>query len=222
MASTILHFLQNKNNFSSIKYTAKIIYILLFIFICSCVSTKRLQNSGYKDTIRQFLLAKNSSEVIFLAEKYHYILQDRGKYLQGLLFSKYRYLLRIDPSASSLTLHDNNIIEANLTLTLNTTKPPLDAARYFIAKGFKDYSGQELFIKIKFYGKRYLPNKNFRTRTFSLNRAYTLKVIDQSPDAKKRKAVLTPLTMGVDATLFLGRLIVAPICDTCDVFGKRQ
>lgn len=196
----------------------KIIFSFFLIFLSACTITNRMWSSGYEDNIRSFLVTNNGNKVVFLSNDFHYILDDNSKFLSEILHSKFRYLIYFDMEHSKIVLHENNEIEANLAIKLKTNRPSADIYYYFKRKGFLEDKNRHLFAKAQFHGKRYLAKRHIMKHSRSLNRSYQINVVNVDKKSRATKTALTPITLGLDASLFLGKILLAPLCDTCDLF----
>lgn len=210
-------------------------YLLLLIFLissCEIDGTKRLwsRNWSYRDYINSFLISEDGTTIVFVGEKYHYVLIDKSEIIKDLLTWNGRKKLIIHTS-NFIAGFDNSIeLEANISsVPTNFTN---DESNFLRKVGFSE-ANKRFFKNIKLNGKRYLPRSGVDYNKFSsLSKKISIDVKYNSYGQVMLKTALTPLTVTSDTisltadlslyTLFLTlfitpQVVLYPVC----VFGRE-
>ncbi len=187
------------------------IFLALF-FLASCTLTQKLWNPSYEETVGRFMISKDGKYVVFLGKNYHYVFSDNSNIAKDLLLSPYRFLLSIDSLETSMKLSRSNDLEANIVIKPNVGKLDPVASQQFYDFGFRYNSNHELSLQIKLYGKRYLADRDLSNSASPLNRQYSIKIYEEiSTSGKIKKAAITPITLTIDATLLIGKILLVPL-----------
>ena len=188
-----------------------IIFLLLF-FVTSCTLTQKLWHPSYEDTVGRFMISQNGEYVVFLGKNYHYVFNDNSNIVKDLLFSPYHFLLSIDSIETHIKLSRSNDLEANIVVKPNVGELDPIASQQFYNFGFRYNSDHELALRIKLYGKRYFADRDFSDIASPLNRQYSIKIYEEISTTKKiENAALTPITLTIDATLTIGKILLLPL-----------
>ena len=201
---------------------------------------KESVNTSYKDIIVSFYISKTGHEIVFLGEKYHYIL-DQGSYeFAELLKSKEMLNLKQKNFEinAELDTDDNRVIKLNISSIIpsselsNTQKNWL-ATHKFIPRDKPIYVGQvpdPLYVSSPTYrnitvyqksfliiGKRYIANKELNNKAIKLKQARQLHIRGHiyQDVSKLKKIAMTPLTLGGDTALNIivvgGNILIIPL-----------
>ncbi len=189
----------------------KLILSLALLLLVSCTLTQKLWHPKYEEKIEKFLVSQDGRYVVFLGNEYHYVLSDDRNIVKNLLFSPHRFLMFIDSENTSIKLSQSNDVEASIVVKISILSPEPELAHDLIVLGFNYESATELALRMKLYGTRYLARQNLSYGAGSLNHPYLIKVYkDVSADKKIGKVMLTPITLTIDATLLIGKVLLFP------------
>ena len=169
-------------------------------------------NPYYEEKVGRFMLAQNGEFVAFLGKDYHYILDDNSGIIKGLLFSQYHYLMYIASNETYIKLSRTNDLVAYITIKLTTGNIDSIIESDLANLGFEHNSDGVMSLKIQLEGKRYSAGNNFPDEVaFPLNNKYSIKIYEDISSTKKvEKAMLTPITVTIDATLLIGKILLIP------------
>ena len=158
------------------------------------------------------MLAQNGEFVAFLGNDYHYILNDNSGLVKALLFSQYHYLMYIASNETYIKLSPANDLTAYITIKLTTGNIDSIIERSLANLGFAVNDDGVMSLKIQLEGKRYLAGNNFiPEKGMLLNNKYSIKIYEGISSSKKvEKAMLTPITATIDATLLIGKILLVP------------
>lgn len=160
------------------------------------------------------MLSQNGRFVVFLGQKYHYVLSDNSGLVTSLLSSQYRRIMYIDSEETYLKTSLTNDLEAYVSIKLKTANINDSIEREMAGYGFaKNFDRGIMSLKIKLKGTRYSAGENFSflASSSALNRKYIIKVYeDISSTNKAQKAMLTPITVTADAVLLIGKILLVP------------
>ena len=193
------------------KNKIKILCILTAAFLSSCTITKGLWNRSYNETFKQFLVSNDGKLVVFLGKNYHYIFSDESGVMKELLFWGRRDLVFVDVEKTSLEVDEKNDVIGYVTIESFYTKLPRKEEIFLESIGFRAQESKPLALRIKLVGTRYLPRDDLGYYLPHLDRTYTVLVkYPVSLSKKIAKAALTPITVAADATILIGKVILAP------------
>jgi len=189
-----------------------ILLLIFFFFVSSCGITQKMWNPYYKDTITGFMLSQDGQFVVFLGNEFHYILNDNSGIIKRMLYSPCRALMYVSASNTYMNLSQSNDLDAYVTIKLIKADVGSFAERELYSLGFIKGSDGVLTLQIKLTGKRYLVNRNLPISAFSLNNKYSIKIYEEVSSSKKiEKAMLTPITLTIDAILSIGKVLLVPL-----------
>jgi hypothetical protein len=191
----------------------KIHYFLLcclFLFNTSCITKYLWSDEVYYETINQFLLGADGRYVVLIGPDYHYILTDERGIFQKILALKQENTLWINPEKSYLKLDENNEIKGYLTIDGPFGLLPVEDAGTLMSLGFRPNKKDEVTIKIELSGRRY--SARYLGQAIRANTSYKIPIryYDSSTAKDIGKAAITPITVGVDAVLLIGKIIILP------------
>ena len=201
--------------------------------------TKGLWESGgsvrgsYHDEIVSFYISPKNSTVIFMSDKYHYILnQNTDNFIEIL---KNREFINLQQENLTIypTLHidEKNRINVNIYISFNEKKITENQRVFLIKHGFtRGYDMKELQAQIgqkvprssntilymnnyTTNGTRYLANREVNSRAYKLKQPLFLKFDTHKKEGTvtAEKILMTPLAVVADAGLVLAGVIVLPI-----------
>ncbi len=180
--------------------------------IIPCSLTSSLWYSSYEETFEYFLINRNGSMIVFLGDRFHYVMQDRTGIMKKLLIWPKKKLLFINTEKSKLNLDLKNNVDGYVTIESFYNNISARDERFLYSLGFrKEDKYTPLRLRLKVSGKRYLPRADLGYNLPGFNRKYTMKVYYDSHLAGKiGKAALTPVTVAADATIIIGNVLLLP------------
>ncbi len=193
--------------------TKKIFYITLLLFLTtSCVTKYLWGNRKYEERINSILVGENGRYVVLVGQQYHYILTDRSQILNRILLLKQSQILTVNPKKTNIHLDSNNNISGMITMTGPFNMLPLEDMSALTSMGIKPDGNDDVSIKIKVSGRRYAArfiNADLARgdKSFVVTVTYN-KDSDLATDVGK--VAITPLAVGLDAVIFVGKAVVYP------------
>ncbi len=186
--------------------------LLLSIFILtSCKITKSLWQPYYTDKIHDFVTTKGGGQIAFLGQKYHYIFDDRNGVMKRLLFWTQHDLLYIDLKKTRLQLNGFNDISGYVEVKTASPNLRVKDVAYLERLGFVRERGTHWSGRVFVSGKRYAP-KAGNYKLYSLGNEYTVKIYypvgDENKLKQAGKILISPITITLDAILWLGNKVV--------------
>jgi hypothetical protein len=165
----------------------------------------------YEEKISQFLLGADGRYVVLIGSEYHYILTDANGTLQKILSLRQEKTLIINPRKSHLKLDSNNEIKGYLTIEGPFSILPMEDIGTLTSLGFRPNKDDEVVIKINLNGRRYSA-RNLGQALTSSNTTYKIPISynDSSFAKDVGKAAITPIAVGVDAVLLIGKIVLLP------------
>ncbi len=196
----------------------RIAIILCLFSINSCTITALWGKNYYKDTVNQFLISEDGSQVIFLGKKYHYIFYDNSNIIKALLSWKNRQKLQ-------LIISEFNVISSDIDVLINlkiidNKKLEHDAQIHTSSEDISFLKNLEftkndnnIFEKnLLLKGTRYRPKPNVNYNTNSLSKTYILNIHDDGfIDNVWKKIAFTPIAVANDAILISGSVVLSAI-----------
>jgi nitrogen fixation-related uncharacterized protein len=189
-------------------------FVLIFltiygIFFVGCTQLVWQMDDGiyedYNDTINSFLMTDDSSKIIFVSSKYHYIFNNNDKELIYLLQHRDKISVKFDLKGGDYYVHTDviNTIDAHFVASINIRK----TEKVFIDTIIKDprcsIHEKENNIGVFFTlpGVRYLSNPQINDKLEPLEKPITLKITQTHKDksATFHKILATPLLVVGDA-----------------------
>ncbi len=196
-------------------------------------------NNPYTDTIISFYINKNSSQIAFIGEKYHYILNDHRQEFSQLMevkdflnLSQKNLKIHTQTFEKRPQLHthidvkfDKNSVTKKQISWLRSHKftpvllPPKEGDLVRFNAHPTDDEILAYSREFNLEGKRYFANSKVNNKLQKLNRPLTLKidesVQDREPTALEEavkvplKISATPFTLAADAVMLLGFTFVS-------------
>lgn len=187
--------------------------ILFLISSCDSITYKLWQSKGYEDNFKHFLINGKFGYIVFLTPKFHYVFNDNSNLLKNILTWSDRRVLYIDNKNSKLILDDNNKLEGEILIRSFSNKLMPNREQFLFNNGFlQDKEGW--YLKIRIYGERFLASNNFSGLLPQLDLNYKIKIIAKNNNLDKVKfASITPLTLGADGIIIIGKILLFPFRD---------
>lgn len=184
------------------KFSSFLVIISLLINSSCTTSTLWDRDAKYYDeVIESYLSNEDGSILVFLGQKYHYILNNNDS---AVLIAK---MLQRE-NGPKMTVNITNFLadgnKVNATLNLDSDRATLSKEdKIFLQQmGFN----QNYTKKIKLSGTRYLPRKNVNYQHSSLSNSYKIQVKEKEEDSlvdKAAKITFTPITVTIDGALII-------------------
>jgi len=189
----------------------RILFCFLLLINSSCVTKYLWGDKVYHETVSQFLLGADGRYVVLIGGEYHYILTDERGIFQKIMSLKQEKILVINPEKSHLKLDSNNEIKGYLTIEGPFSVLPLEDLGVLTSLGYKPNKKDEVTIKINLTGRRYSA-RNLGQALISSSTTYKIPIsYDDSGFVKDvGKAAITPITVGLDAVLLIGKVVIMP------------
>lgn len=187
--------------------------ILLSISSCNSITYKLWHSKSYEDNFRHFLINGKFGYIVFLTPKFHYVFNDNSNLLKNILTWQDRRVLYIDTENSKLILDDNNKLEGEILIRSFSNNLMPNREQFLFNNGFlQDKEGW--YLKIRIYGERFLASNNFSGLLPQLDLNYKMKIIAKNNNLDKVKfASITPLTLGADGIILIGKILLFPFRD---------
>jgi hypothetical protein len=187
----------------------KKILILALLFIqTSCVTKALWGDKEYKERISQFLVGTDGRYVVFVGDNYHYIFTDNSETLKAIL-SLGKNIVKIDTKATRLKLDKNNNVDGELVMvgsSLSLTPQELYSLRMI---GIYPDRYNEILVRMKVSGRRYAAKYIGSTQgQLSNSQVVTIRYNDSNAIKDVGKVAVTPIAVGVDAVLLIGKVVV--------------
>ncbi len=191
----------------------KIFYIAILLFLTtSCITRYLWGERKYEDRINSVLVGENGRYVVLVGQQYHYILTDNSGLLNRVLLLKQSQVLTIDPKKTTLRLDNDNNLDGKITMTGPFNLLPVEDMGTLTSMGIRPDGDDNISIEMQVSGRRYAA----RYVTAQLARADKSFVIpiyyneDSNFATDIGKAAITPLTVGLDTVIFVGKAVVYP------------
>jgi hypothetical protein len=177
----------------------------------SCVTKYIWGDKSYQEQINQFFVGSDGRYVAMLGDDYHYVFSDNSGVLKTILSLKQQGVLTISPSKSHLKLQPNN--DVNGTLVMEGPFSILDRqdARTLMKMGFSPNRKDVLEVKMELTGRRYAA-KYLNESLARTNTSHTITIYYRDSNVVKDvgKVAITPIAVGLDAVLMIGKVVVSP------------
>jgi len=189
----------------------KLLLCSSLLLTSSCITQYLWGSKTYDEKINQFLIGQDGRYIVMIGQ-YHYVLTDDSRIFSRILTLKQSDVLTIDAKKSDLHLDRNNEISGYITISGPFSLLPIEDIGYLSSLGFKPDQGDNLSIKINIKGRRYL-SRNLGENLVKSKTTYifTIHYYDSSPTKDIGKAAITPIAVGLDAVLLIGKVIVYPL-----------
>jgi len=186
----------------------KILLLLLLFVQTSCVTKYLWSDKEYKERISQFLVGTDGRYVVFVGDSYHYIFTDNSETLKGIL-SLGKNIVKIDAKETRLKLDKNNNVDGELVMvgsSLSLTPQELYSLRMI---GVYPDRYNEILVRMKVSGRRYAAKYIGNNQSqLSTPQTVTIRYSDSNAIKDVGKVAVTPIAVGVDAVLLIGKVVV--------------
>jgi hypothetical protein len=183
---------------------------LALMFLSSCITKSLWSNKHYLERINQFLIGADGRYIVLIADRYHYVFTDNSGILKTILSLKQRDTLIINIDKTTLKIDSNNDISGNMVFSGPFNLLPLEDIGTLSAIGIKPH-GDEVTITLRIVGRRYLAK--YIGDLPVLQTSYLIPIYYGDSNIAKGigKAAITPVAVGLDAVLLIGKIIVSPL-----------
>ncbi len=177
----------------------------------SCLTTYIWGDKSYQEQINQFFVGSDGRYVAMLGDEYHYVFSDNSGVLKTILSLKQQGVLTINPAKSHLKLQPNNDVAGTLVMDGPFSILDREDAKMLLRMGFSPNRKDTLVIKMELTGRRYAakylsPNLS-RTST---SHTITIYYHDSNVVKDVGKVAITPIAVGLDAVITIGKIVVSP------------
>lgn len=200
-------------------------FLLIFltisgIFFVGCTQLVWQMDDGiyedYNDTINSFIMTEDSSKIIFISSKYHYVFNNNDKELIYILQHRDKISVNFDLKGGNYYVHTdkNNTIDAHFVASINIRKTDKNFIDIIIKDPRSSCHEKENNINIFFTlpGMRYLSDPKVNDKLEPLDPPITLKITQthKNKNATFHKVLITPLLV-VGDVVGLGVLGVSQV-----------
>lgn len=198
-------------NMPSYKNKLKFLFVALLFLLTSCAVTKSVWDRQYDETFRKFLI-KPDGGIVFLGNKYHYVITDKSDAIKELLVSPSRGFLFINVEKTYLKVNLKNEMSGYITIEAFFSKLPPQNYEFLRSLGFRrDEESMALTMKLSFAGNRYLPRDDPGRFFPILDRTYIIPVhYSSGVVGTTGKVVLTPFAVIADSVILLKNIVLLP------------
>lgn len=179
----------------------------------SCLTKAIWGDKHYNERIEKFLIGEDGRYVVFVGSEYHYVFTDNSGLLKTIISLKQKDVLTINTQKTHLKLESNNDIKGYLVLHGPFEILPPEDVVVLESWGFRADKNDDVSIKIKLTGRRYAARYLGNLQGSSvMDTRYTIPIYYNDSGFVKGigKAAITPVAVGLDAVLLIGKIVVAP------------
>ncbi len=188
-------------------------FLLCLILLCSssCVTKYLWGDKVYRERINQFLIGEDGRYVVMIGE-HHYVFTDNSRVFSKILSLKQVDVLTINVKKSYIKLSSNNDVKGYVTFEGTFRLLPIEDIGVLSSMGYRPDRNDQISIKIDIQGRRY-SSKYLGPSAAQSSIALDLPISYNDSSAAKDigKAAITPITIGIDAVLLIGKIVVAPL-----------
>ncbi len=178
----------------------------------SCLTKYIWGDKSYKEQISNFFIGSDGRYVAMLGDDYHYVFSDNSGILKTVLSLRQQGVLTISDQKSHLKLQPNNEVTGDLVLEGPFSILDREDARTLNRLGFTPDRNDTLTIKMELTGRRYAAkylNQNISGNKTS--HTFTIYYHDSNAMKDVGKIAITPIAVGLDAVLMIGKIVVYPL-----------
>lgn len=189
-----------------------IFLVVILVLVGSCKITKSMWDKSYEEVVDSFITTADGREFAFIGQNYHYIFSDNSAIIKRILFWKRHDILYIDVNQTYLEVDTNNDVSGYITVKSAFSDLESEDDLYLQSLGFVKQKNGDVSLKLNLIGKRYLAN-NQNYGTFPLSKPYnfTIHYRENSLFETIGKAALSPITLTLDAIIWVGYVITFPL-----------
>ena len=170
---------------------------------------KPLDNIIYK--VKQLVNNKIDTVYVFYGKKEKGELDDN--LIKNILFWQNRKILYIDSDNSVIKIEKNNKIRGDIVIRSFGKNLNYQNKNFLNQNGFKQ-NNEEWFLKLKIHGTRYLADENIKGYLPQLDLNYKIKIVQPLSLKSKFIAItLSPITLGIDGVMTIGKILLFPFRD---------
>lgn len=197
----------------------KFINLTLALLLCCSVISCGFTFTGsiwgkksYDEIIRQFFVSSDGRYIALIGNNYHYVLTDGSNVLKAVLSLKQKDALKLDEKKTRLEINKNNDITGDFVLEGPFSMLSAEDMMTLRNFGVRPDRYDNVSITIKVSGRRYLP-RYLGAEISSLSTPYIIKVYYNDSNIAKNvgKAAITPVAVGLDAVLLIGKAVLFPL-----------
>ncbi len=187
-------------------------FILVLLALNSCLTKYIWGDKSYKEQISNFFIGADGRYVAMLGDDYHYVFSDNTGVLKTILSLKQQGVLTISERKSYLKLQPNNEVSGDLVLEGPFSILDREDAKTLNLMGFTPDRHDTLTIKMKLTGRRYAA-KYLNQNITGSKTSHTITIYYNDSNAIKDvgKVAITPIAVGLDAVLMIGKIVVYPL-----------
>jgi hypothetical protein len=189
------------------------IFLLLCLLFCSssCVTKSLWGDKKYIERFNQFLVGQDGRYVVLVGSNYHYILTDKSGILGKILTLRQEKIININLQKSYLKLSGNNDLQGYLVFEGPFSILPIEDIGTLTSLGIRPNKKDEISIKVTLSGRRYSA-RNLGQALMRSGSNYQIPVYYRDSNLVKDigKVAITPVTVGLDAVIFIGKAVVYP------------
>lgn len=196
----------------------KILIVLTLLSTNSCITKYLWADKSYDEYINQFLLGEDGRYVVMIG-KFHYVLIDETMVFSRILRLRQNGILTVDSRNTYLKLDSNNDLKGYITLHGPFGVLPIQDVGVLNSMGYYPDGNDEISIRLEISGRKYI-SKYIGQNIKNVATPLRLKInYDDSTLAQDvGKAAITPVTVGLDAVLLIGKIVVSPLSSQIEVF----
>lgn len=187
--------------------------LLCVILFCnsSCVTKYLWGDKVYHEKINQFLIGEDGRYVVMIGE-YHYVFTDNSRIFSKILSLKQVDILTVNVNKSYIKLSSNNDIRGFLTFEGTFSILPIEDIGVLSALGYRPDKNDKVSIRVGVQGRRY-SSKYLGPSVTQSNIILDIPISYSDSNTAKDigKAAITPITLGIDAVLLIGKIVIAPL-----------
>ena len=178
----------------------------------SCVTKFLWGDKSYKEQINQFFIGSDGRYVAMIGEDYHYVFSDNSGILKTILSLKQQGVLTINVTKSHLKLYTNNDVKGTLVMDGPFSILDRDDAKTLMRLGFSPDSRDRMTVKMELTGKRYAA-KYLNQNLNKVNTSHVITIYYHDSNVVKDvgKVAVTPIAVGLDAVLLIGKIVISPL-----------
>ena len=193
------------------KITHLLLVLVLFVQ-SSCVTQALWGDKSYEEKITQFFVGSDGRYVVLVGEKYHYIFADNSGVLKVILSSGRNNALTIKPDQSYLKLSSGNEVKGDLVMGGPSSLLSAEELQALERLGVRPNAKGDLLVYINLSGRRYAA----KYLGDGLSRSNTTQIItiyyrDSNLVKNVGKIAVTPIAVGLDAVLLIGKVALLVI-----------
>lgn len=194
--------------------TINLTLVIIYFLTSSCTKVMWEGNAPHKyDIIEQFLTTENGEKVVFIGKSYHYIFDDKDKFIRKILGWKNRHKLRLSGN-ETLSISKTNKVEGIIDIEIRPVAEKLsdEDVKFLEEIGFKSTVNNSLVVmrkKLVLKGEMYIPKPNVTYTSSNLAQKYQI-ILDYKDGilTRSKKIALTPITVTTDAVLLLSGAVL--------------